>query len=324
MDRVDRIYALHKLLRHARRPVPTDRIRAELECSRATVRRTVQHMRDHLDAPIVSDHQDGGYWYDERGGERFELPGLWFNPSELHALMASLQLLREVEPGLLERDIAPLRDRIQRILAREETGGGEAERRVRILRMAAREVDPATFRTVAEGALGRRRLGMTYHSRSRDEQRARSVSPQRLSHYRDNWYLDAWCHTIGGMRIFSVDRIEAPRLLDEPARDIPDVELDAHLADAYGIFGGRADRTAVLVFEPGRARWVAEERWHPEQEGRFRSDGRYELRVPYGEPTELILDILRYGPEVEVLSPTSLREAVEDRLTRAARRYAGR
>ena len=22
----------------------------------------------------------------------------------------------------------------------------------------------------------------------------RVVSPQRLVHYRDNWYLDAWCH----------------------------------------------------------------------------------------------------------------------------------
>jgi hypothetical protein len=32
----------------------------------------------------------------------------------------------------------------------------------------------------------------------------------------------------------------------------------------------------------------ADEQWHPQQAGRFLEDGRYELKVPYSDPRELI------------------------------------
>jgi len=79
----------------------------------------------------------------------------------------------------------------------------------------------------------------------------------------------------------------------------------------------------VLRFDPAPARWVSEERWHPEQEGEWLPDGRYELRFPYADPTELVMDILRYGPEVEVVAPESLRERVKTRLAEALKRYGG-
>jgi len=53
------------------------------------------------------------------------------------------------------------------------------------------------------------------------------------------------------------------------------------------------------------------------------ADGRYELRVPYGNPAELIMDILKYGPDCEVLGPRGLREAVAERLAAALRNYDG-
>jgi predicted DNA-binding transcriptional regulator YafY len=77
----------------------------------------------------------------------------------------------------------------------------------------------------------------------------------------------------------------------------------------------------VLRFEPRRARWVAKERWHRDQEGRFLGDGSYELRVPYSNTLELTMDILKYGPDVEVLAPDALRRAVAQRLEAALARY---
>jgi len=67
---------------------------------------------------------------------------------------------------------------------------------------------------------------------------------------------------------------------------------------------------------------VADERWHPEQAGQFLTDGAYELRIPYRDPRELVMDILRHGPEAEVLAPESLRAAVRQQLERALARYA--
>jgi proteasome accessory factor C len=133
-------------------------------------------------------------------------------------------------------------------------------------------------------------LKLRYHSRSKNE----------VTHYRDNWYLDVWDQLRKALRVFAVDRVEHVTELQDRAEDIAEKELDEYFATAYGIFAGKANKTAILRFSPERARWVADERWHPKQVGQFLTDGRFELRIPYRDPRELILDILRYGPDVEV------------------------
>jgi len=61
-----------------------------------------------------------------------------------------------------------------------------------------------------------------------------------------------------------------------------------------------------------------------QQQGRELEDQRYELKVPFGHEAELVMDILRYGPDVEVIEPESLREAVAASLEAAAALYRGR
>ena len=322
MDRFDRIYGLHRIFRSARRPVPRKTLEEKLECSRATVNRAIEDLRDLLWAPLRYDRERNGYYYDEKDGEHpYELPGLWFNASELYALLATQKLLAGVEPGLLEGFIAPLRKRIEHILANERLGKGDVERRVRILSMASRATPPDAFTVVAGALMQRRRLAIVYHGRERDAATERTVSPQRLVHYRDNWYLDAWCHTRRGLRSFSLDRIRKAAGTGTAAVEIDDKRLDRHFAGAYGIFSGVPRNTAVLSFSPERARWVAEERWHRDQQGRFLEDGSFELRIPYDDPRELVMDVLKYGPDVEVLRPASLRREIRTRLASALARY---
>ncbi len=324
VDHQGRIYALHGKLKRSRYPVSTGKLCETLECTPATLRRLVRQMRDEFFAPIESSRQRGGYWYAEDERERYELPGLWFSPAELLALTACLQLLHEIEPGVLEPRLAPLRERIARLLEKKCAGASDEVRRIRILDLGARLKRPETFRTVAEAVLARRRLAFAYHARSDDQVGERVVSPQRLTHYRDNWYLDAWDHGRKALRIFSLDRISRPRALSEPARAVPEAKLDREFTPGYGIFAGPARHTAVLRFTPGCARWVAEEQWHPAQRGRFLADGRYELRLPYADTRELVMDILKYGPDVEVVAPAGLRREVAARLAAAARQYGAR
>ncbi len=142
----------------------------------------------------------------------------------------------------------------------------------------------------------------------------RVISPQRLAHYRGNWYLDAWCHQRDALRSFAIDRIRNAQPLEDTARNIPEVDLDRHFADGYGIFAGVSQHVAVLRFSPERARWVAEECWHPEQKFQWLENGTYELRIPYADPRELVMDILRHVPDVEVVAPESLRIDLLSRL----------
>jgi predicted DNA-binding transcriptional regulator YafY len=183
--------------------------------------------------------------------------------------------------------------------------------RIRVIASGMRKLDQISFRVVAGAVMARRQLKFSYRARSTGSTTERLVSPQRLAHYRDNWYLDAWDHEREGLRSFAVDRIASPQMLDGPAIDRDDTELNAHLAASYGIFSGPPKAWATLRFSPHAARWVADEHWHSQQQGHFLSDGRYELKVPYSNSKELLMDVLKYGPDAEVIAPLSLREEMK-------------
>jgi predicted DNA-binding transcriptional regulator YafY len=322
MDKFDRIYQLHNLLRERRTPIPRAELARRLECSEASVYRLIRVLRDYLHAPIDWDEERGGYGYrrDAEGGS-YELPGLWFNAKELQALTVFERLFESLEPGLLGEHLAPLARRVAELLEHKRLGLGEAARRIRVLGLAARPTGE-WFHVLAAATLQRKKLRLVYRGRERDRETERTVSPQRLVHYRDNWYLDAMDHLRRALRTFSIDRVRRAAELDARADDVPEDALNEHFASSYGIFAGKANKTAVLRFSAMRARWVADERWHPEQSGQYLTDGRYELRIPYRDDRELVMDILRHGADVEVVEPKSLREEIVRRLREALQQYA--
>ncbi len=309
MDRYERILTLHRLLKSARYPVPFARLKDELGCSRATLYRDIAFLRDALGAPIESgDGEEATFRYAADEAERFELPGLWLTSEELAALLALNELLGRSDPGVLAGALAPFRARIERLLSDHASGRTLPVERIRVLASGSRRLDQGVFRTVAGALLNRKRLKFGYRARSTETPTDRIVSPQRLAHYRDNWYLDAWDHSRDALRSFALDRIRAPLLLDEAALDREGAELDAHLASSYGIFSGAPKAWATIRFSPHAARWVADEHWHSQQEGTRLPDGRYELKLPYSNSRELLMDVLKYGPDAEIVAPVSLRE----------------
>jgi predicted DNA-binding transcriptional regulator YafY len=178
------------------------------------------------------------------------------------------------------------------------------------------------FQPVAGATANRKQIRISYYNRSRDDSSDRTLSPQRLVHYRDNWYLDAWCHLREDLRTFALDSIVSVKTLDKPAKAIGNSELNEHYSSAYGIFSGKAGSKAVLLFDAERARWVSKEQWHPEQQGEWSDDGNYQLTVPYNNPTELVMDILRHGRHVEVLEPEGLRQQVRAEIGRMSEIYS--
>ena len=319
MDRTERFYRIQQLL-HQHRSVPVDRFLRELEVSLATFKRDLEYMRSRLNIPILWDRETGGYHFDKGVGVQ-ELPGLWFSDPEIYALLTMQSLLENLEPGLLGPHVAPLLERLKAAIGSADHSTEEVQRRIRILHLAKRAMPLQHFQLAARALLERQRLRITYYTRARDEETQRDISPQRLVHYRENWYLDAWCHLRQDIRSFAVDAIREAAMLDEKAREVRESELDEVLSSGYGIFSGREVDWAKLRFTPERARWVATEQWHPQQRSRFEVDGSYVLELPYSDPRELVMDILRHGPDVEVLAPEHLRGKVREALRTALALY---
>jgi predicted DNA-binding transcriptional regulator YafY len=321
MERLERFYKIDQLLKQGR-PVSFERLAKAVGVSNATLKRDIGYMRDRFNAPIEYDRSTNGYRFGaDRAGPRYELPGLWFNANEVFALLTTLRLLGELQPGLLGDQVAPLVERLRTVVERGDHSWEEVEKRVRIFQPERRTSNPVHFGTVAAGTLNRRRLWIRHYNRGEDATTEREISPQRLILYRDNWYVDTYCHLREGLRSFAVDAIQGCELRETKAKEIPAKQLDEYLASGYGIFAGAKLEWAALKFSPKSARWVASQTWHPDQRHHVESDGSYVLEVPYADDRELLMEILKFGIDVEVLAPPALRNKVIEILNGAAEAY---
>jgi predicted DNA-binding transcriptional regulator YafY len=322
MDRTERFYKIELLIRNRGR-IDFETLRAELEVSRATLKRDLQYLRERLDAPIVYDRADNAYRFGGDGRARaHELPGMWFSDKEIHALLTMHQLIRGLEAeGVLGRHLQPLLDKLHGMLGADAAAARELTQRVNIVAAARRPVDARFFELIGSALLERRRIELLYYTRTRSSESRREVSPQRLTHYRNTWYLDAWCHRSVGLRRFALDAVRGATVLPQRAKEVSLATVKAELDGGYGVFAGRRLQWAVLRFSAEAAQWVAAEQWHPRQQTRWLADGSLQLRLPYADSTELSMDILRHGDDVRVLAPQALAAQVAERLKHAARQY---
>lgn len=319
MERLHRI----KYLIQARQCVPLQDFLSELEISRATFKRDLEYLRDRMNANIIYDRFKGGYCFDGQStGQKIELPGLWFSEKEATALVLMQHLLSGLDKGgLIEPHIAPLTSIIDGILGQSNTSAKELRKRLKVFGMSARKSDVECFEAIGAALLKRNRLQITYYARSTDETTERAISPQRLIFYRDNWYLDAYCHLRKELRSFAVDGIKTAVITNIKADEILEKQLHQYFAESYGIFSGAATQRAKLKFTPEKAKWVSSETWHGQQIGSFDKEGNYILEFDYNQDPELVMDILKYGAGVKVLAPATLRKRVKDELTKAIGNY---
>ena len=323
MNPTERFYKIELLIRN-RGVVSFAVLLKELEVSRATLTRDLQYLRDRMNAPIVFDRDSGGYRFDKAGkNQSHELPGVWFSEQEIHALLTMNQMLAELDDsGILARHLQHLHDRLQKMLAGAGQIRQDFTRRIKVIGTARRRSAGKFFGIIAGALLNRKQLSVLYAGRASNVRRDRRLSPQRLVHHRHTWYLDAWCHEAEALRTFSLDSFESAVILDQHAEKLSLLRIEDELDGAYGIIRGGQIRWATLVFSAHAARWVANEEWHPQQQGRRLKDGRYELKVPYADPTELAMDVLRHGEEVVVASDSpELRALVAKKLSKALAQY---
>ncbi len=326
MDRTERFYKIDQMLQ-SRGRVKVREFLDELGVSLATFKRDLEYMRSRLNAPIVWDRDQESYRFDEgRAGKgpKYELPGLWFSPSEAQALLTLEHLVESLEPALLGAHVKPLKARLAALLSTGDHSLDEVRKRIRVIPFGARRHEPKHFELIASAVLGRHRLKLTYWNRTKDEVTEREVSPQRLVHYRNNWYLDAYDHLRNDLRTFALDAVRGVEMVPGKVRDVTDAELDAVLASGYGIFSGKKVQWAMLRFTPAAARYVSMEQWHPKQRARLEKDGSYVLEVPFSSEKELAMDILKFGPDVEVLKPDLLRSEIHRRASQMSRSHATR
>ncbi len=316
MKKQDKIYLLNQMLKAARFPISKETIAERLECSIATVYRTISDLRDGYGAPIETDTDNGGFYYAEN--DSFELPGLRLQSDEIEALLMASHLLEDIQSGLLKEPLSRLLDNISNLLKEH---GIKDKKNIQIIYALFRKADRKIFSSVFTALQDRNRISIEYDARSTNSSSTRIVSPLKLTNYKNAWYLDSWCHLRNGIRSFALEQISSCTILSDKCIEIQHQQLKDHFSGSYGIFSGEATQTARLKISNKVSKWVAKEQWHSDQKLSYLQDGSLFLEIPYNNDIELVMDILRYGENITVLSPDSLVQKLKSTLNGMQKNY---
>lgn len=336
--------------------VPFELFEEVLRVSAPTIKRDLRYMREELGAPIQFSKARGGYCYAESpdADEHKTVPALrakrasqsrtfdpfrrtkdrtvklrskqWYSSDELFVLTSTYDLLGQLEAdgsSALAKELSPLRARVMDLFNLGGTSPRMLMRHVRVIDRSVIFREPEAFELVGCALCEKRRLRISYHSQRTGETKEREISPLRLVHYRNRWYVDAYCHLTEALKTFLIENISNAEILTTAVRRIPLSTIEAELDSGYGIFHGRKIQSAELHFTQEAGSYVLREAWHPKQRVEKLDDGTLMLTVPYSDSTEIVGEILRWGSKVEVVGPQELREEVRDEAARIAAQYTG-
>ena len=318
MEKFDRLYQLHQLLSGRRTAVSTRQLAESLECSEKTVKRYIDQFRDYYAAPIENVWGQG-WRYLPGEQDSWELPGLWLTESELQSLLLLLDMLARFSNGLLSEELSAINKLIDRLLQSRGIKRSEIDKKVKIIPIGHQTLPDKRLHSVFTALILNQQIMISYRD-FQGQSTVRNISPQRLVYYRDNWYIDSWCHKREALRTFSLSRIKRDELQKTKSISVNASKLDAYFTDSYGMFSGKAKNTAILRFFPTIAHEVARQHWHPEQQGEWAGED-YLLKIPYSDDRELIQDIQRYHPNVTVEAPPALCNKVKRNLYATLKLY---
>ena len=117
MSQTERVLRIQQMLQ-AKRVIPREEFLGELEVSLATFKRDLEFLRSRFQVNIEWSRERGGYHCEDlrSGSGQGNIPGPMYSANEIHALLLMQDLLVQLQPGLLEMDLAPLRQRLQLLL----------------------------------------------------------------------------------------------------------------------------------------------------------------------------------------------------------------
>lgn len=234
----------------------------------------------------------------------FELPPVDFTAEE--AVMLGIATAAWQEAGVAESTLSAL--------TKLRAAGVDPEpRRLRALQPAVQASEPA-FEPLWQAALHSKVVTFTY----RDAREVRTVEPWLVTNRSGAWYLMGHDRARHEVRRFKIARISSEVTLTKQGFEIPaDVDL---VALAKSLEPPAPDRSATLAIRDGRADILTKRATQldapatPEGQ-RLVPDGFNVWNVPYIERGDFAATIARFGPNILVLDPPRLREAVIKHLT---------
>jgi predicted DNA-binding transcriptional regulator YafY len=316
-----RQWALLRLLSDATQPYSVKQLAEQLEVSKATIERdlaTLEH--DFALVEESAGKQKKTYRIDQ---EIRALEGLKFGPSELLAIYATQTMLASLSGTLLHDDLHKVMHKIRGLLSERHNQGLDALSRVFAPHVRG-YVDYGPHQDLLEDitdAIARRRVcELTYHARWKGTVRQHKARPLRLVWHRSALYLLACLGEHQRITTLAVHRIQEAKVTRATFTP-PRVDVDGHVAKAFGIFVSDQEEDVEILFDAEIAWRVEERTFHPDERKERRPDGvlRYSIRT--SAQWEIIPWVQTFGALAELVAPVSWRSSVRTSAEEMLARY---
>ncbi len=290
----------------------------QFEISQKTAQRAIVFMRDRLGCPLVFDQHRKGYYY---SNNTFSLSAIRLSAGDLSSLLLARDLLNNVTNRTLGKDITHAIDKIAVALKSHGVNIRTVKHAVSLRFIEYTQASETVFKHALEACLNKRSIEITYASPASNEPTHRTVDPYHLYNYMGTWHLVGYCHLRRQFRNFNLLRIADIRMLKQTFIIRGPFDADHYFSSSFGIFKGYTTRTVTLRFSPLKAKWVDGLIWHPKQGQTICKDGSLELTFPVAEFAEIVMEILKHGAGVEVVSPPELRDLVKNEAEKVSKLY---
>jgi predicted DNA-binding transcriptional regulator YafY len=275
--------------------------------------RDIDFLRYILKAPLQYEQAKGGFYYTAK----FELPEPALNGGELAALLLLAQLRRTYHGTELDDAI----ERAVGLLAGNLTEHVTVDLNSldQILQV---EIEPAPvldlgiFQELLAAITNHESIIIRYFSGQKATVVEKPCDPYHLLHFKDNWYLVAWCHEKQDYRDFLCSRIMAVEHTNVTFIPDPDFSLEEHKRTSQ-LFASEAPEVEIVAeFDKFAAHWIRLKQIHPSQVVLERSDGSLEVSFKVTSMENLMRWILSFGEHARILAPLELQERVRRTISR--------
>lgn len=291
----------------------------QFEIVTKTAQRSIDFMRDQLNAPLHYNPSRKGYYYTDK---TFVLPASEPTQEEMLAILLAQNILENSAQGFISRQI---RSFSRKLFGRNGFFGVTEKRFREAFSSSWNEYAPAqghVFKKVMKALIENYLVTFTYTSPKDQIPRSRTVEPHHLQHYMGSWGLVAFCHVRGEWRWFMLSRMSNVEVSSETFIRKPRAQWKNQLEGGFGIFQGEDLIPVRLHFNSFRAPWIREQVWHKDQQIEEVGDGSLILSFPVCKFHEVKMRILQFGGDVIVLEPEELRQEVIDEAKRTYRNYS--
>jgi len=288
------------------------------EVSSKTAQRDIEFMRDRLSCPLIYDKTRKGYYYQE---ETFSLPLIHLSSMELSALLIARKILQGISGEFISSELSLAIGKITSILKKNVAEVDVIDNALSLQLIEYSPVPEDVFKVVLEGCLKRKSLSFTYSSPQHDKKSMRTVDPYHLFNYMGTWHLIAFCHMRKALRDFNLCRITDVSIRENSFSLPKGFDFNRYFNSTFGLYKGGKTKLVTLRFSPLKSRWIKGQVWHKDQKEKVLKDGSLELTFQVANYSEVMMEILKHGSEVEVLKPKDLRDIIKKEARGIAKIY---